>query len=64
MKKIIITITAALLLTTACSNTSETPVSAAPKYQTYVNLGQKLPITDVISIDKKKLIYMKKANVN
>lgn len=55
MKKIIITITTALLLTSACSNISETAVNATPKYQTYVSLGQELPISDITSIDQQKI---------
>jgi len=60
MKKIITTVVAALLLTSACSNTSETPVNTTPKYQTYVSLGQELPISDVTSIDQQKINLQEK----
>lgn len=60
MKTIITTITAVLLLTTACSNTVDEPIRTTSKYQTYVTLGQELPLAELTSIDKQKINLQEK----
>lgn len=58
MKRIITTL-AALLLTTACS-TVKIPTNTAPKYQTYVNPGQELPLVELTSIHNQKINLQQK----
>ncbi len=60
MKKIITIITATLLLTSACKSTTETTEYVAPKYETYVSLGQTLPLDELITIKNQTINLQEK----